>query len=137
MPALVDQVQALCGSVEDDAEVRADRVDELLRLADEAAQVRSRPDVPARRERVRRDHLDAERAEHEREHERCRRVAVVDDDPEVALADRVLVERLEQLLGVDLAGPHGIVDVADAVACRTAELAAVEVLLDLLLELAS
>ncbi len=84
---------------------------------------------------MRRDGLDAERAEDEREDERRRRVAVVDDDPELALADRVLVEGLEQLLRIDLARPHRIVDVADAVACRTPELAAVEVLLDLLLEL--
>ena len=44
-------------------------------------------------ERVRGDRLDAERPEHERQHERRRGVAVVDDDPEVPRADRLDVER--------------------------------------------
>src|SRR5439155_25211177 len=63
---LVDEVQAFDCAIEDDAEARAGGVDDLLRLPDEAAQIRSRAAVPRRREGVRRDHLDTERAEDER-----------------------------------------------------------------------
>ena len=90
---LVDQVEPLGGAVEDDAEVGADRADEPLRLR---RSPRAAPCVARRvvaRERVRRDRLDAERPEHERQDERRGRVAVVDDDPEAARADRLDVER--------------------------------------------
>ncbi len=85
---LVDQVEPLARAVEDGAEVGADRGDEPLRLADRRREpVRAR--LAVARERVRRDDLDAERAEHERQHVRRRREAVVDDDAEAALADRL------------------------------------------------
>ena len=69
-----------------------------------STRARSAASVAVGREPVRRHRLDAERPEHERQHERGRRVAVVDDDPEAARADRLDVERGEQVLGVAL--PH-------------------------------
>ena len=104
--ALVDQVEALGGTVEDGAEIRADRRDELLRLPDQAAQLAARLLRLVRREGVRRDRLDAERPQDERQHERGRRVAVVDDDAELPRADRLDVERRQQVLRVALPGPR-------------------------------
>ena len=78
--------------------------------------------------------LDAERPEDERHHVGGGRVAVVDDDPEAALADRLDVERREQVLRVALADAGRVVDRADAVDRGAAQLAAGEVLLDLLLQ---
>ena len=65
------------------------------------------------REPVRRDRLEIQRAEHERKHERGRRVPVVDDDPELPASDRLRVERREQILGVLLADTCRVGDVAD------------------------
>ena len=78
---LVDEIEALARLVEDGAEVGADRRHEPLRLADRLRQRLALAQLLGE-EAVRRDRLDPERAEHEREHERGRRVAVVDDDPE-------------------------------------------------------
>ena len=114
--ALVDQIEPLGGPVEDHAEVRADRGDELLGLADQAAQARGGAVRARRAERVGCDRLDVQRTEDDREHERGRRVAVVDDDPVRPAADRLLVERLEQVLRVALAGAHRVVHIADRVA---------------------
>jgi len=44
---------------------------------------------------MRADRLDTERPEHQRQHVRGRRIAVIDDDPKIALADRGQVERAE------------------------------------------
>ena len=82
---------------------------------------------------MRADRLDAERPEHERQHVRRGRVAVVDDYPEVALADRVGVESPNEILRVRLAHARRVGDVADRVVRGAAELEAREVLLDLLL----
>ena len=64
----------------------------------------------------------------------CRRIAVVDDDAELPPPDRRPVERLQEILRVALPRPHGIVDVSDRRRGRPPQLAAGEVLLDLLLE---
>src|SRR5205085_4317993 len=67
-------------------------------VRDRLLEALARPRVlPLGREGVRGDGLDAERAEDEREHERRRRVAVVDDELEPALADRLDVEAREQI----------------------------------------
>ena len=79
---LVDEVEPLAGLVEDGAEVGADRGDEPLQCARSPARSDSRSASSLGEEAVRRDRLDAERADDERQHERGRRVAVVDDDPE-------------------------------------------------------
>ena len=91
---LVDEMQALGPTVEDDAEVGTERSHEPLRLLDELREVRPTL-VALGDERVRRDRLDPERPEDERQHERRCGVAVVDDDPEVPRADRLHVERVE------------------------------------------
>ena len=88
---------------------------------------------PLAGERVRGDDLHAERAEHEREHVRGAGEAVVDDDAEAAVAHGVGVDRREQLGGVRLAHARGVGDAADLAGGDAAELAAREVLLDLLL----
>src|SRR5881392_2327036 len=120
-------------SVERDAEVGADRVDEAFCLADRLPE-RGRSLRALLREAVRADRLDADRAEDERQHERGRGVAVVDDDPEAARLDGPPVQRREQVLGVALADPCRIGHAADGVERGTSQLVAREVLLDLLLE---
>ena len=84
---------------------------------------------------MRRHYLHAERIEHERQHVRRSREAVVDDDAESALADRRDVERREQIARVCLPRARGIRDAADVHRRHTTQLAAREVLLDLLLRL--
>ena len=78
--------------------------------------------------------LDTEWPEQERQDERRSREAVVDDEPEAPRADRLDVEAVEQVLRVGLAHPRRIADRADVAEADAAELAAREVLLDLLLE---
>src|SRR5439155_20711594 len=90
---LVDEVKALAGPVEDRAEIRSDRRDEALRLADRGRQVTLAADVPLTRECVRRNDLDAERPEHERQDVGRGREAVVDDYPEAARTHRLGVNR--------------------------------------------
>src|SRR4051812_13620543 len=82
---------------------------------------------------MRADRLDPERPEDERQDVRAGRIAVVDDDPEATVADRLAVERREQVLRVGLTNPSGIADAADGVVRRSPELEPGEVLLDLLL----
>ena len=94
--ALVDEIEALGRTVEDHAEVGADRGDELLHLPDRLSQQRGAGIGPVRREPVRGDRLDSERPEQQRQHERRRREAVVDDEAEAARADRLDVEAVEQ-----------------------------------------
>ena len=81
-----------------------------------------------------RDGLHFEWTENERQDERCRRLAVVDDDPESALDDRSRVERREQIACVALTHANRVADLADPVRCRPPQLVARVVLLDLLLE---
>ena len=81
LPRLVHEVEPLAGSVEDDAELGADRGDQPPRLVERLA-VGERPRGGVRGERMRGHRLHAERPEHEREHGRRRRGAVVDDDAE-------------------------------------------------------
>ena len=88
----------------------------------------------SRREGVRGDDLDAERLQHERQDERRGGVAVVDDDPEPALADRLDVEAREEIGRVAVGGARGIRDRADVGRADAARLVAREVLLDLLLQ---
>ena len=73
------------------------------------------------------DRLDADRADHERQHEGGGGVAVVDDDPEAALADRFGVERVEQVLRVALADARRVGDGADATGGDPPQLLAGEV----------
>ena len=77
-------MQTLAREVEDRPEVGAHRFDEALACAIDSA-TRRLASVEVR-ELVGRDRLHLERAEHERQDERRRRVAVVDDDPEAPLA---------------------------------------------------
>ena len=79
--------------------------------------------------------LDLERPQQHRQDERRGREAVVDDQPEAARADRLDVERVEQVLHVPLGRPGGKRDLSDLVPRRATELLACEVLLDLLDEL--
>ena len=104
---LVDEVDPLARAVEDDAEVGADRRDEPLRLAERLADAVGRARRPLAAVRVRGDRLDAERAEHDRQDERGRRVRVVDDDAEAARADRLDVERPQEVVGVGLRRARG------------------------------
>ena len=130
---LVDEVEAFAGLVEDGAEIRPDRRDEPLRVPDRLRQRLAVGELVGE-EPVRRDRLDAERADDEREDERGRRVAVVDDDPEPALADRGNVDRVEQVLRVALPHARRVRDRADAAGRDAPQLLAREVLLDLLLQ---
>ena len=129
----VDEVEPLAGLVEDGAEVGADRGDEALGVPH-----RLRERLAVRRllgeEAVRRDRLDTHRADDERQHERRGGVAVVDDDPEVALANGVDVDRVEQVLRVALPHPRRVRDRADGAGGDAPQLLAREVLLDLLLQ---
>src|SRR5919197_390710 len=76
LAALVDEVQPLGRAVEDDAEVGADGAHEPARLRDRLLEPLARAWLlPLGGEGMRRDGLDAERAQHEREHERRSRVA--------------------------------------------------------------
>ena len=77
--------------------------------------------------------LHPERAEHERKHVRGAGEPVVDDDAEAAVAHGVGVDRREQLGRVRLAHPRGIRDASDLAGRDATELAAREMLLDLLL----
>src|SRR5919108_2744858 len=107
---VVNEIHPLGRPVENDAEVSADRADKALRLADEAPQRRRLAGSNVRRERMRGDGLDTERPQEQRQDERGRRVAVVDDDPEAPAADRFHVEACEQVVGVALAGTRGVAD---------------------------
>ena len=77
--------------------------------------------------------LDAERIENERQHVRGGREPVVDDDAEPAPTDRLRVECRQQIARVCLSRARGIRDAADVSGGNAADLAAREVLLDLLL----
>jgi hypothetical protein len=126
---LVDEVEALAGAVEDGAEVGTDRRHEALGLADRRCEpVGAR--VAVARERVHGDHFDPERAEHEREHVRRRREAVVDDDPEMAFADRADSQRAEKVGGVALRDARRIGRSPQVARRDATQLAAREVLLD-------
>ena len=85
LPTLVDEQQPLCSAVEDDSEVGANARHDPSRV--------ERLELPRRVvldvEPTGSDRLDAERAEHERQRERCGRVAVVDRNTEPAARDRV------------------------------------------------
>ena len=132
---LVDEVQPFGGTVEDRAEIRPDHGHEPLRLADRGREsgrsVRVLGPLPG--ECVGGDDLDSERAEHERQHVRRAGEAVIDDDPELPGTHRFGVDRRKQLGGVRLAHPRGIRDSSHLARSDAAELAAREVLLDLLL----
>ena len=132
---LVDEIEPLGRAVEDGAEVGADHRHEPLRLADRGREPGRRVGVvgPLAGERVGGDDLDAERAEHERQDVRGAGEAVVDDDAEAAVAHGVDVDRREQLGRVGLAHARRIRDAADLAGGDATELAAREVLLDLLL----
>ena len=108
---------------------------EPLRLADRGREPGGRVGVvgPLAGEGVGGHDLHSERAEHERQHVRGAGEAVVDDDAEAAVAHGVGVDRREQLGRVRLAHPRGIRDAADLAGRDATELAAREVLLDLLL----
>ena len=84
---------------------------------------------------MRGDRLDAERAEHDRQDDRGRRVRVVDDDPESARLDPLDVERPQKVVRVGLRRPRGRRDLCHLVVRGAAELLPLEVLLDLLEEL--
>src|SRR5439155_22932440 len=100
-------------------------------LADRLAQQRRAAVRAVGRKAVRGDRLDPERAEQEREHERRRREAVVDDEPEPAGADRLDVQAVEQILRVALAHAGRIADIPDVAEGGAPQLATGEVLLDL------
>ena len=82
---------------------------------------------------MRRDRFDAEGPQQQREHERRRREPVVDHEPEAAGPNRVDVDPGEEVLRVGLAHACRIRDRADVAETDTPQLAAREVLLDLLL----
>src|SRR4051794_8619540 len=132
--ALVDEVEALRSPVENDAEVRSDGRHELLDLPDGLAQQCGSRIAAVRREPVCGHRFDAERPEHLRQHVRRRREAVIDHDPEATRPDGVAIEALEQVLRVGLARPRRVRDASDVAEPHAAELAAREVLLDLLLQ---
>ena len=131
------KIRSAAGS-SDGPEIGADGRDEPLGLAerlgerDRLAGVAPLADV-----RVRRDRLDVERAEHQREDEGRRREGVVDDDAEAALADRLDVERGEEVLDVALGRAGGVADLPHLVPGGAPELLAREVLLELLHERAA
>ena len=104
----------------------------LVCPSDSARVARSVALAPLADVRVRGDRLDVERAENLREDERGRRERVVDDDAEAAGADRLHVERLEQVLDVRLGRARGVGDLPHLVPRGAAELLAGVVLLDLL-----
>ena len=131
---LVDEVDPLARAVEDDAEVGADCRDEALCMAERLADAVGRLGVLAA-VGMRGDRLDAERAEHDREDDRGRRVRVVDDDPEPARFDPVDVERPQKVVRVGLRRARGRRDLCHLVMGGPAELLPLEVLLDLLEEL--
>ena len=77
-------------------------------------ELRSSRTLPAHSWVSRGDDLDAERLQHERQDERRGGVAVVDDDdPELALADRVDVQAREEIGRIAVGGARGIRDRAD------------------------
>ena len=97
VPLVVDEVEALARLVEHRAEVGADRRHEPPVRGRSPARASPARRAPRRRSRGRRSprRPPGRRRAGAR---RTRRVAVVDDDPEAALADRVGVERVEQVL---------------------------------------
>src|ERR687888_1643170 len=83
---------------------------------------------------MRRDRLDADGAEQERQDEGSGREPVVDDDPEPTLPNRLYIEGLEQILCVPLTHAGRIRNRADLSVRHAPELLTREVLLDLLLQ---
>ena len=105
---LVDEEQALGAAIEDDAEISSDGRDELPGSIHRGL----RADV-GREEAVDRDRLDSERAEHERQGVRGRRIADVDRNPDAAREHGTGVERVQHILRVALAHARRIGRVAD------------------------
>src|SRR5207237_777564 len=132
--ALIDEVQPLRSAVEHDAEVGTDGRNELLDLADRLAQQRRAGIAAVGRESVRRHRFDAEWPQQQRQHKRRSREAVVDYEPKAARADRVDVDAGEKILRVCLPYARRIRDRSDVAETDSTELAAREVLLDLLLQ---
>ena len=130
---LVHEVEPLAGLVEDGAEIGTDRRHEALRVPDRLRQALANGRL-LREEAMGRDRLDAERADDERQHERRRGVAVVDDDPEPPLAHRGAVDRGDEVLGVALTDARRIGHGADGPGSHAPELLPHVVPLDLLLE---
>ena len=92
---------------------RLQRLDEAFRLADESLERRGLSRREVRGERVRRDCFDAQRPQHERQHERRGRIAVVDDDPEPTPSDRLAIQVGEQVVGIALACAGRVADRTD------------------------